>query len=82
MLGAEQPGSSAPQNANRTCRCSLMVSLLICSAISRIVAVPLPLSLIPGPCDDRVEVSADHHGLPLILPLGVGNDVLRRPTSG
>ena len=49
-----------------------------CSAISRIVAEPLPLSLIPWSCSHRVEVRTDNDGLasPLILPIGrVGDDV-------
>ena len=70
--------SSAPQKAKRTCRCSLLVyfNAASCSAISRIVADPLPLSLIPGPVAHRVEVRADHNGLALDLAFRcVGDDI-------
>ena len=42
-----RPSSSAPHQANRTRLAWL--KLAICSAISRMVAEPLPLSLMPGP---------------------------------
>src|SRR5262245_61315571 len=44
-----RPSSSAPQKAKRTLFLTLLPSRGSCLAISRIAAVPLPLSLIPGP---------------------------------
>src|SRR3954451_15347733 len=44
-----RPYSSAPQNANLRCWRGFTFSADSSSAISRIVALPLPLSLIPGP---------------------------------
>ena len=44
-----RPSSSPPQNAKRTRLVGAMSSSAICSAVSRIAAEPLPLSLMPGP---------------------------------
>ena len=71
VLRPSRPFSSAPQKANRTCRCSFLVYLtrhLLGDLQDG--RVPLPLSLMPGPSSHRVEVGADDDGLALDLALG------------
>ena len=53
-------------------------TLDICSAISRIVAEPDPLSLMPGTDADRVEVGTDHDHVVRIAALRLGDHVGRR----
>ena len=71
-----RPSSSPLQNAKRTRFSGSMPSSAICSAVSRIVAVPEPLSLMPGPSRDRVEVAADDDGAVGATGRGVGEEVL------
>ena len=54
------------------------LTLAICSATSRIAALPEPLSLMPGPRLDRVQVRADHHDVVRVTTARLGDHVVLR----
>ena len=63
------PDSSAPQNAKRTLLSGLMFCLAIWRASSRLNALPVPLSLMPGP--SSTESRWEPTTITLSEPVGV-----------
>ena len=74
VLEPSRPDSSAPHQAKRTVLAGLTLAIWI--AVSSSAALPEPLSLMPAPVLDGVEVRAGHDDVVVVAGAGLGDHVV------